>query len=223
MIPWVKLASTRTPDGTELSLWQRGDERVIRAGTLDLMSNRKYASEELLAEHGCAGLGERATVLIGGLGLGFTLRAALGALPASARVVVSELVPEVVVWLRDLLGGGALLDDPRVTVDERDCAVILRESTARFDAVLLDVDNGPAALTQAPNHWLYGREGLAAAAKSLRPRGRLAIWSSDDDPAFAERLARSGFEAQTIHARAHRIGTRGRGMRHAIFLGVRAG
>jgi spermidine synthase len=219
MIPWAKRASARAPDGTELSLWQRGAELVVRAGGIDLMSSRAHGSEELLAEHGCGGLGEGASVLVGGLGMGFTLRAALAVLPASARVTVAELVPEMVAWVRGPIGAGALLDDPRVSVEARDCAAILRESAARFDAVLLDVDNGPSALTQGSNRWLYAREGLEAAARALRPGGRLAVWSAGDDPAFASRLARAGFEVRTARARAHR----GRGARHAIFVGVRRG
>lgn len=146
-------------------------------------------------------------------------------LPAKARVVVAELVPAIVAWVRGPVGAGALLDNPRVTVEERDCALILRESAARFDAVLLDVDNGPTALTQASNHTLYGREGLAVAARSLRPGGRLAVWSTDDDDAFVERARRAGFDMRTIHVRAHRAGpgARGRGARHTLFVGARRG
>ena len=227
MIPWVKLGSGRAPDGTELSLWRRGAELCVRAGALDLMSNRAHGSEELLAEHGCAALGEGASVLVGGLGLGFTLRAALAVLPASARVLVAELVPAVVEWVRGPVGFAALLDDPRVTVETRDCADVLGESERRFDAVLLDVDNGPSALTQADNRRLYDREGIARAARALRPGGRLLVWSAGDDPAFARRLSDAGLTARTLRVRAHRggggggAGGRGRGARHVIFLGVR--
>lgn len=224
MLPWVKLGSARSPNGTELSLWQRGEELVIRAGTADLMLNRMHASEELLAEHGCAGLGEGARVLIGGLGMGFTLRSALALLPASGRVVVAEIVPEVVEWVRGPIGGGALLDDARVAIDARDVAAVLREGGAKFDAILIDVDNGPTAMPlQGSNDWLYGRAGIEAAARSLRPGGRLAVWSAGDDPAYEARLSRFGFEAKTVRVRAHRAGpgARGRGARQVIFVGVK--
>jgi spermidine synthase len=223
MIAWEKCGSARAPDGTELSLWKRGGELVVRAGAIDLMSTRLHGSEELLAEHGCAGLGAAASVLIGGLGFGFTLRAALGLLAPAARVVVAELIPEMIAWVRGPVGGGALLDDPRVTVDARDVAEVLRESAGRFDAILLDVDNGPSALTQAENRRLYTRAGIDAAARALRPGGRLAVWSAGADAAFEERLLRSGFDARTVRVRAHRsaAGARGRGARQAIFLAAR--
>ncbi len=216
MIPWVKLGSARAPDGTELSLWQRGEELVVRAGTVDLMSNRTHGSEELLAEHGMKGLGAGASVLVGGLGLGFTLRAALALLPARAGVLVVELSPAIVEWVRGPVGAAALLDDPRVTVELRDCAEVIRESRGRFDAILLDVDNGPSALTQRENRWLYTPAGLAASARALRPGGRLAVWSAGADEAFAERLRRAGLVASTFPVRARRD----RGARHVIFVGT---
>ncbi len=221
MIPWIKLDAARAPDGTEISLWRRGGELVVRAGGVDLMSTRAHGSEELLAEHGCAALGRGASVLVGGLGMGFTLRAALAVLPHGARVLVAELCPAVIAWVRGPIGGGDLLDDPRVSVEARDCAAVLRESEARFDAVLLDVDNGPAALSQSDNRCLYDQAGLAVAARAIRPGGRLAVWSAGDDPAFRARMERAGFEARALPARAHRAGRRGRGPRHVIFLGVR--
>jgi spermidine synthase len=223
MIAWIKRGTARAPDGTELSLWQRGAELVVRAGTLDLMSTRLHGSEELLAEHGCQGLGAGAAVLIGGLGLGFTLRATLGLLAPSARVVVAELVQEIIDWVRGPVGGAALLDDPRVTVEARDVMALLRESADRFDAILLDVDNGPSALTQASNRWLYARAGVDAAARALRPGGRLAVWSAGEDPAFEALLGRAGLAARSVRVRAHRAapGSSGRGAHHVIFLGVR--
>jgi len=219
MIPWVKLDEARAPDGTEISLWRRGEELVVRAGGVDLMSTRAHASEERLAELGCERAGERACVLVGGLGMGFTLRATLARVRRNTRVVVAELCPAVVAWVRGPIGGGALLDDPRVTVESRDCAAVLRESEARFDAVLLDVDNGPAALTQAQNRWLYGAQGLRAAARALRPGGRLTVWSAGDDPTFTQRMKRAGFAARALPARAHEAGGQGRGARHVIFVG----
>jgi spermidine synthase len=217
MLPWFKLASARAPDGTELSLWQRGDELVVRAGGVDLMSSRTHGSEDFLATIACERIGSKpgATALIGGLGLGSTLRAALAALPKRARVIVAELVPEVVGWVRGHGRGAAMLDDPRVTVETRDCAAILRESEGRFDAILLDVDNGPSALTQAANRALYGHEGLRAAARALRPGGRFAVWSAGEDRAFLARMTRAGFAARAVRARAHARA----GARHVIFVG----
>jgi spermidine synthase len=222
MVPWVKLGSAKAPGGAEISLWQRGDELVVRAGAIDLMSNRVHGSEELLAEHGCAGLGAGARVLVGGLGMGFTLRAALSVLPARSRVLVAEIVPAMVEWVRGPIGGAKLLADPRVAVEERDVGEILRESEARFDAILLDVDNGPSALAHGGNRRLYGAEGIAAAARALRPGGRLAVWSAGEDPAFEKRLARAGLDAKTIRVRARKTAAgEGRGAKQAIFLGVR--
>jgi spermidine synthase len=218
MLPWFKLASARAPDGTELSLWQRGDELVVRAGGVDLMSTRSHGSEDFLATIGCERIASnpgRATVLIGGLGLGSTLRASLAALPSRARVIVAELVPEVVGWVRGPARGAAILDDPRVTVEPRDCAAILRESVARFDAIMLDVDNGPSALTQAANRSLYSHGGLVAAARALRPGGRFAVWSAGEDRAFLARMGRAGFAARVVRARAHEKS----GARHVIFVG----
>jgi spermidine synthase len=225
MIPWAKLGSARAPDGTEMTLWKRGDEMVVRAGGHDLMSTRVHGSEELLAEHGCEGLGPGACVLIGGLGVGFTLRATLRMLPAKAKVVVAELIPEMVEWFRGPMGGSQVLADRRVIIDQRDVAVIIREATARFDAILLDTDNGPRAPILSGNRWLYGPAGLAAAKHALRPGGRLAIWSANDEKGYDKVLGRAGFEAHTEQVRAHRAGPggRGTGARQAIFIGVLSG
>jgi spermidine synthase len=217
VIPWNKRASARAPDGTELSLWCRGEEIVVRVGGVDLMSNRQHGSEELLAELGCEGLGEGACVLIGGLGLGFTLKATLAILPRRAEVVVGELVPEIVQWVRDPMGAGALLDDRRTRIEIGNVADIIRGSTARFDAIMLDVDNGPAALCLRDNHVLYGPEGLANAMRALKPGGRLAIWSAGDDTAFTKRFGRAGFDARAVHTRARRD----KGARHVVFVGDR--
>jgi spermidine synthase len=232
MIAWIKYGAALAPDGTELVLWQRGDELVVRADGIDLMSTRLHGSEEVLAEHGLEGLtapgAHRAapSVLIGGLGFGFTLRAALALLPPDARVVVAELIPEMVAWVRGPVGAGALLDDPRVTIDARDVAEVLRGSPGAFDAILLDVDNGPRALTQAANRWLYARAGIEATRRALRPRGRLAVWSAAEDPGFEVLLGRAGFSARSIGVRAHRAGPAasgapGRGARHVIFVADR--
>lgn len=215
MIPWNKLATARAPDGTELSLWRRDAEIVVRVGGVDLMSNRQHGSEDFLAEIGCEGLGEGARVLIGGLGLGYTLAATLKILPRKAEVVVGELMPEIVAWVRDPVGAGALLDDRRVKIAIGNVADLIRASEARFDAIMLDVDNGPAALCLRDNHVLYGPDGLAAAARALKPGGRLAIWSAGVDQAFVKRFGKSGFDARAVPIRARRD----KGARHCIFVG----
>jgi spermidine synthase len=219
MQPWEELASAETPGGTRLSLWRRGDETVIRAGSAVLMSSRQRASEELLATHGCADLGARPSVLIGGLGMGFTLRAALRMLPDDAAVVVAEIAPAVVAWVRGPLGAAALLDDPRVAVEVRPVGDVLAEARSRFDAVLLDVDNGPVALVDDDNARLYDAAGVARIAASLRPGGRVAVWSAGEHRSFLETLARAGLEARSIAARAR--GADG-GARHAILLARKA-
>ncbi len=219
MLPWIHLDSTRLPDGGELKLARRGDEFSIRLAGAELMNSRLSGSEEALATLACAKLaGLRAPrVLIGGLGMGFTLRAALPLLPPKAEVVVAELLPAVADWARgpmaDLFAGS--LDDPRVRVEIEDVARLIR--AARWDAILLDVDNGPDGLTQAANDGLYGAAGLAAARRALGAGGVLAVWSEKPDDAFAKRFARAGFTVEDHRVHAHR-GKSGR--RHVVWLGV---
>ena len=215
MIPWEKLSSARAPDGTELSLWKRDREIVVRVGGADLMSNRQHGSEDFLAELGCERLAEGACVLIGGLGLGFTLETTLARIPKRSKVVVAELIPELVGWVRDPVGRGKLLDDRRVKIEIANVADVIRRSEARFDAIMLDVDNGPAALCLRDNHGPAGPAGLAAAARALQPGGRLAIWSAGEDPVFTKRFGKSGFDARAVHTRARRD----KGARHVIFVG----
>jgi spermidine synthase len=215
MLPWTKLAATNLPDGAELSLWRRGDEVVVRIRNEELMSNRQHGSEERLAEIACENLEPGARVLVGGLGLGFTLKAALASLPAKSEVVVGELVPALVDWLREHLGAGALLDDRRVHLELGNVVELLRKSRARFDAIMLDVDNGPSALSTKENQALYGARGLAAAKNALKPGGRLAIWSAGPDEAFLKRFERAGFDARVVNIRARRD----KGPRHVLFIG----
>jgi spermidine synthase len=219
MKPWELLGETRTPDGTLMALTRRGGEYVIHADGKSLMSSRMHGSEEALATLGCRGLAGRPEprVLIGGLGMGFTLRAALALLPPGASVVVAELVPAVAEWNRGPLGplAGHPLRDPRVRLELCDVAAVLRASPGAFDAVLLDVDNGPSPLTASDNAGLYDDRGIAAARAALRPGGTLAVWSAREDRAFEHRLRYAGFSVETE-------GVRGRlargGPRHTIFL-----
>jgi spermidine synthase len=217
---WELLARARTPDGTDMTLNRRGHEYVILANGADLMSSRMHGSEEALAEFGC----ERARtlaepcVLVGGLGVGFTLRAALDCLPKDATVVVSELLSAVVEWNRGPLGPLANhpLDDRRVTVEIGDVAELLRASRARFDAVLLDVDNGPRAFAQEGNGALYSNAGLATVRAALKPGGVVAVWSAFECRKFEHRLRYSGFSVETRSVRGR---LKKGGPRHVIFLG----
>ena len=204
-------------------LHQRGEEFVIRANGRELMSSRQHGSEERMAEVACAGLsGKRPRVLVGGLGLGYTARAALDRLPPGAELVVAELVPAVVAWNQGVLAplAGRPLEDARVKVETRDVAELLREARGHYDAVLLDVDNGPEALTQEHNRWLYGERGLASLRQALTPRGVVVVWSASGDAAFARRLERAGLRTEVVETPAR--GPRG-GALHTLFIGrVRA-
>ena len=189
MIPWILLDSAQVPgDGGELRLYQRGDEFSIRiVGHGELMNSRVHGSEDALAEHTYARLvgDSNPRLLIGGLGMGFTLAAALQHVGDQAQVVVAELVSAVVAWNRGPLGeqAGHPLQDPRVSVREGDVAHCLKAESQAYDAILLDVDNGPEGLTRRENDWLYGMDGLNAAYAALRPQGVLAVWSAGPDQA----------------------------------------
>jgi spermidine synthase len=222
MLPWVHLGTAIVPGGGgELRLMQRGTEFVIMAGRVPLMNSRMSGSEEALATLGWAPIATRPRphILIGGLGMGFTLRAALAALPDSASVVVAELVPSVIAWARGPMAEifGDSLADARVTIEEADVANIIAMSRAAYDAILLDVDNGPDGLTRSHNDRLYSVEGLRASAAALRPGGSLAVWSAHDDPKFVTRLERSGFAVEQQRVRSHG----NRGSRHTIWLATR--
>jgi spermidine synthase len=222
--PWELLERTAAPDGASLALMRRDDEYVIFAGATPLMSSRVHGSEDALATLGCerAKALEAPCVLIGGLGLGFTVRAALDLLPPAASVIVCELVPAVVAWNRGPLGPLAAhpLDDPRVRVVVGDVTETLRASPERFDAVLLDVDNGPDALATSGNAALYADAGLAAVHDSLTHGGVLAVWSAADDRKFARRLRNAGFSVRTERPRRRQVK---RGARDFIFLARKTG
>ena len=220
MRPWELLGQTRTPDGEDMSLTRQGHEYVILANGKPLMSSRMHGSEEALAAFGCrdARLRESPHVLIGGLGMGFTLRATLDLLPPGATVVVAELVPAVVEWNRGPLAAlaGDPLQDPRVRIEIGDVVATLQSSVRRFDAVLLDVDNGPAAFTATRNARLYDDNGLAAARSALTENGVLAVWSAWEDRRFEQRLRYAGFTVTVERVRAR---LKKGGPRHTIFLG----
>jgi spermidine synthase len=202
-----RLGEAVAPDGSVLVLYRHDGAYSIRVNGEDLMSTRRHHSEDVLAELACAPLRERddARVLIGGLGLGFTLRAALGLLGPGARVVVAEIVEEVIRWNRNpdyALSADALVD-PRVDLRHDDVANVLQAEPGGFDAIMLDVDNGAAALTTSGNAALYRAEGIRRAKAALRPGGRLAYWSAGEDPDFEKALRREGLEVAATRARAH--------------------
>lgn len=217
MIPWIQLAEAEVPDGGVLRLMRRGTEFSIMAGPIELMNSRLSGSERALATLVCERLGSAPRILIGGLGMGFTLRAALAVLPATAEVVVAELIPAVVAWAREPLAHifEGSLDDPRVAIRETDVAELIGEAKAAFDAILLDVDNGPGGLSREANDGLYSAQGLAAARRALRPGGVLAVWSSGPSSEFTSRLRRAGFQTEEVKVRANRAG---KGARHVIWL-----
>ena len=220
MIPWLQLGEHHTPDVTVLTLMQHDREMVILANGKMLMSSRMHGSEEELAALACKHLSaaEAPRVLVGGLGLGYTLRATLDLLPPSASVVVAELVAGVVEWNRGPLGPLANhpLDDRRVTVAIGDVGKTMRLDNAGFDAILLDVDNGPDAFTAAGNSDLYDNRGVTTAHRALRPNGVLAVWSAWEDRKFEQRLRWAGFTVTMHRVRAR---MKKGGPRHSIFVG----
>lgn len=225
MIPWENLERAKAPGGAELSLHRRGDEYVIRVDGHDLMSNRMHGSEESLAGLGCADLRARpdARVLIGGLGMGYTLRATLDLLGPQAKVDVAELVPAVIAWNRGVLAplAGSPLDDPRTRVEAMDVALAIADARDHYDAILLDVDNGPDALTSPSNARLYGLNGLMRIRGALRKGGVLAVWSVADDVRFTARMARAGYEVRIERVLARHNAKRPRGKRHVIWIARR--
>jgi spermidine synthase len=219
--PWELLGQTRAPDGAELALTLRSGEYVILANGKSLMSSRMHGSEEALAAFAFARIRgrEEPHVLVGGLGMGFTLRATLDLLPQDGTVVVAELLPAVIEWNRGPLGplAGHPLKDPRVRVEQGDVAAALRSSAGTFDAILLDVDNGPAAFATSGNAALYDDAGLAAARAALKKGGVLAVWSARDDRKFEQRLRYAGFRVEVERVRAR---LKKGGPRHTIFMGT---
>lgn len=221
MSPWSTLDTAPIPGGGELCLMQRGREFSIMLGDVELMYSRVTGSEEALATLSCVRIRgrQRPDLLIGGLGMGFTLRAALAELGPDARILVAELVPAVVRWARGPMAAvfGTCLSDPRVTIQEVDVAVLIRSKTSAYDAILLDVDNGPEGLTREDNERLYDVKGLSAARRALRPGGVLAIWSSGPDKDFSERLRKTGLEIDEVGVRAKGA----HGGRHVVWIATK--
>ncbi|WP_380784771.1 spermidine synthase [Sphingomonas sp. R86521] len=220
MHPRELLGTAAVPGAVEeLRLYRRGGDFMILHDRVELMSTRMSGSEEALSVMTCARLDDRAGphLLIGGYGMGFTLRAALAALDKNARITVVELVPEIIAWARgpmtDLTAD--CMDDPRVRLVQGDVAEIIAETLSAYDAILLDVDNGPDGLTRKANDRLYSMRGLASAKRALTPGGILSIWSAAADPVFRKRLEKSGFRTDEVVVRAR---SNGKGPRHVIWF-----
>ncbi len=223
MIPWIHLGTARIPGAEgELRLSRRGAEFSISLGRAVLMNSRLSGSEEALATLSAERIAIRARpdILIGGLGMGFTLRAALAVFGPGARIVVAELAPAVVAWARgpmaEIFGGS--LTDPRVRIEETDVGRLIRAGRASYDAILLDVDNGPDGLTRKTNDALYDLAGLRATRAALRVGGILAVWSASPDRHFTQRLRKAGFDVDEVTVRAHAARS---GARHIIWIATR--
>lgn len=217
MNTWQLLESAPVPGSDQtIGLFRRGGEFSIRVDGRELINSRAHGSEEALADRVCSGVAAVARILIGGLGMGYTLAAALHRLGPTAQVEVAELAPAVVAWNRGVLGGlaGNPLRDERVIVRELDIADLLQSERQGYDAILLDVDNGPNGLTRPENDRLYSSPGLSSAFAALKPGGVLSIWSARPDEKFTRRLVEAGFEVTELSLRAR--GVRG-GKRHTIW------
>ncbi|CCK81107.1 spermidine synthase [Desulfobacula toluolica] len=220
MIPWEEIDRAKVPGQKEdVTLRKRGTEFSIRTAETELMNSRLHGSEEALAELTCSRIRQKSglKILIGGLGMGYTLAAALEHSGPDALITVSELIPAVVGWNRKYLGhlAGMPLNDPRVSVKEEDIAKTIREKESFWNAIILDVDNGPEGLTRKANDLIYGRAGLEKSFRALCPGGILAVWSSGADEAFTRRLKQGGFKTETLTTRARKPA---KGSRHTIWL-----
>lgn len=226
MVPRELIDVAPVPGGTELRLYRRGGDHMIVLDRNELMNSRMSGSEQALATMTAARLAGHTAprVLIGGYGMGFTLRAALASFGADAAVTVAELVPRIVAWARGPMAAltAGCLDDARVTLIEGDVAVAIGGAQDDYDAILLDVDNGPDGLTRLGNDRLYTARGLAAARAALAPGGILAVWSAAPDDRFARRLAEAGFAVEDVAVRARQSGDgKGKGPRHVIWFAQR--
>lgn len=219
MKPRELLATAQIPGGEELRLFKRDSDFIIALGGNELMSSRLSGSEEALALLTCDRLQnqEAPHLLVGGYGMGFTLRAVLARLGPQARCTVVELVPEIIDWARGPMAAltAGCLDDPRVELIFRDVSRAIAAAERRFDAILLDVDNGPDGLTRAENDHIYTTHGLVETKRALKPGGVLAIWSAAPDERFARRLKHAGFQVEEVMVRA---GRNNKGARHVIWF-----
>jgi spermidine synthase len=223
MIPWVQIDTTRVPGAdVELRLMRRGAEFSMMLGQNELMNSRLSGSEQALATLACRRIDgvKHPHLLIGGLGMGFTLRAALAVLDAQARITVAELVPAVIEWARGPMAGifGDSLTDPRAVIREADVVEMIKASPSAFDAILLDVDNGPEALIRKANDALYDLKGLQSIRRALRPGGILAVWSSGPNTTFSKRLRAADFEVNEVGLRAT---TKRSGAHHVIWFATK--
>ena len=223
MIPWKHLHTAPIPGSdTPLHLYRRGDEYAIRVGVDELMNSRVHGSEAALAELACKRITKNSAsaILIGGLGMGFTVAAALEQIGPKGRITVAELIPEVVEWNKNVLAflAGRPLFDKRVSVQTTDVAQVMKQNRGVYDAILLDVDNGPEAMTHKENSWLYTLQGLQTAYTALRPKGVLAVWSAGPSIPFTKRLSKAGFYVKQTQVSAR--GNRG-GSKHTIWIATR--
>jgi spermidine synthase len=222
MKPRELIGTAKVPGGVELKLFRHGDDHMIMVDNNELMSSRVGGSEEALAVMSCERLGGVANphLLIGGYGMGFTLRAALKIVGPKAQVTVAELVPEIIAWARGPMAKltDGCLDNPRVRLVAGDVAAAIKAASGQYDAILLDVDNGPSGLVRADNDGLYSMKGLAAAKAALKPGGILAIWSAAPDAAFTRRIKSAGFKVDEVTVRAR---SNGKGPRHTIWFAKR--
>lgn len=219
MKPTIKLGTTNTPDGGEMILYQHDHDFSIKINGHELMNSRQHESEMELARLGCAHLAGHTAprVLIGGLGMGYTLRQTLDMLGSDATVIVSELLPAVIEWNRDLLGGlnGQPLEDKRTEIVTGDIFQLLSQSTGKFDAILLDIDNGPSAIVDSGNQRLYSPAGIQTCRRALRNKGCLAIWSGAPSKAFEQILMGCGF-----HVRRYKLNAYGGSSKKSLFVWV---
>ena len=222
MIPRELIGTAQIPGGEEMRLFRRGDDFMIVLDRNELMNSRMSGSEEALAVMTCERLRARSKphILIGGYGMGFTLRAALANLGAGARLTVAELVPQIISWARGPMAklAAGCLDDSRVELRDGDVGKLIEAAVGQYDAILLDVDNGPDGLTRLGNDKLYSAQGLATARAALKPGGILAIWSAAADKPFAARLGDAGFDVDEIAVRAR---SNGKGPKHTIWFATR--
>ena len=226
MKPWQLLGRAQTPGGgAEIVLYRRDSEFSLKADNRELMNSRVHGSEEALSRLGCQNLAKRpsARVLIGGLGMGYSLRTALDVLGEDAQVVVAELVPAVVEWNRGVLAdlAGRPLEDGRTELHEADVVQLIKAARADYDAILLDIENGAEAMVRKGNNWLYSLPGLTATYAALRRGGVLAMWSAGPQPAFVKRLRRAGFEVDEVKVRARSGSSRKGGGHHIVWIATR--